>query len=483
MAILSSELRSDQPTGILTVDGFSQPNESLEVLNPYNGEVIATVATGDADDVEKAIEEAARQLPPPPAAERAAILERAAVLVAERKEEFAKTVCLEAGKPIKQARAEAERCVNTLTFSASEARNLGGDVVPMEGSEAGAGKLGYIVHEPIGVVGAISPFNFPLNLVAHKIAPAIAAGCPVVLKPASFTPLSALQLAEVLLEAGLPPGFLQAMAGSGRTVGNALVEHPDVAMISFTGSVEVGWGIRESAPRKHVALELGNATPVIVTEDADLDRAVAKLAKSGFTHAGQSCISVQRIYVEQSVYEEFSEKFVAAVQDLVVGDPLDEETDVGPVIDEGERERIEGWIEEAQTADARALTGASTADGVIQPTVLAGISPDMKVSCEEVFGPVVGMAPYETIDEAIELANSAPFGLQAGIFTSKVDHAMAWARRLEFGGVLINETPTFRADQQPYGGVKDSGNTREGPRYAVKSMTEPKLVVVDLPEG
>jgi acyl-CoA reductase-like NAD-dependent aldehyde dehydrogenase len=483
MAVLSPALDPAQPTGLLQGGRFDQPNEDLAVVNPFSGEEIARVAVGGPDDVAAAVAEALRHLPPPPAAERAQVLERAARLVAERAETFARTICLEAGKPMKQARGEAARCVDTLTFSAVEARSLAGEVVPMESSGAGAGKLGVILREPLGVVGAISPFNFPLNLVAHKLAPAIAAGCPVVLKPASSTPLSALLLAGTLAEAGLPDGFLSVVIGGGGSVGNALVDHPDVPMISFTGSPPVGWGIRQRQPRKHVALELGNSTPVIVEPDADLDLAARKLAGSGFTHAGQSCISVQRIYVHEAAHDEFRDRFVAAVEDLVVGDPMDDATDVGPVIDEENRDRILEWIGEATRSGAGVLTGGEvTGDGLIAPTVLEDIDPEMKVSCEEVFGPVVGLASYATVDEAIELANSSPFGLQAGIFTARADAAMAWAARLHFGGVLINETPTFRADQMPYGGVKDSGNTREGPRFAVRSMTEQKLVLLNIPE-
>jgi acyl-CoA reductase-like NAD-dependent aldehyde dehydrogenase len=483
MPIHSPALDPGQPTGLLLGGAFDDRDQDLAVRNPYTGETIATVAVGGEQDVAAAVDGALAHLPPPPAAERAQVLDRAARLVSERAESFARTICLEAGKPMKQARAEAARCVDTLTFSALEARSLAGEMVPMEASAAGVGKVAMILREPIGVVGAISPFNFPLNLVCHKLAPAIAAGCPVVLKPASATPLSALLLARTLADAGLPPGFLSVVIGGGGTVGNALVDHPDVPMISFTGSPPVGWGIRQRQPRKEVALELGNSTPVIVEADADLETAAAKLAVSGFAHAGQSCISVQRVYVAREALDRFRDLFVSAVEALVVGDPMDDATDVGPVIDEENRDRIAGWIDEARRGGAELLTGGDVADGLLRPTVLEGISPDMKVSCEEVFGPVVGLAGYDTVDEAIALANSSPFGLQAGIFTARTDAAMAWARRLRFGGVLINETPTFRADQMPYGGVKDSGNTREGPRFAVRSMTEPKLVVLQMPAG
>jgi acyl-CoA reductase-like NAD-dependent aldehyde dehydrogenase len=482
MATLSTVLDPAQPTGLLFAEGWEQPNEDLAVENPYTGEVIARVAKGGPEEVDRAVADAIRNLPPPPAAERAAVLDRAAAIVRERAEALARTIAAEAGKPLKQARAEVMRCIDTLTFSAVEARKLAGHLVPMEASAAGRGKLAMVVREPIGVVGAISPFNFPLNLVAHKLAPAVAAGCPVVLKPASSTPLSGLALAGILVEAGLPPGFMTAVAGGGGSVGNAIVDHPDVALISFTGSAEVGWEIRRRQPRKEVALELGNSTPVIVAADGDLETAAAKCAVSGFTHAGQSCISVQRVYVERSAYDRFLALFKDRVEALVVGDPLDPETDVGPVIDAGSRERVLEWLEEAKARGGEIVTGGELVDGMIRPTVVAGMTPDMRVSCEEVFGPVVGVAPYDTPDEAIELANGTPFGLQAGIFTSRVDHALRWAQRLHFGGVLINETPTFRVDQMPYGGVKDSGNTREGPPYAVERMTEPKLMIVNLPD-
>ncbi len=483
MAIHSPALDPRQPTGLFLDGRFEERDEGIAVTNPFGGATIATVAKGGPEDVDEAVAGALGHLSVHTAAERAGVLERAARLVAERADSFARTICLEAGKPMKQARGETARCVDTLTFSAVEARSLSGEVVAMDASSAGTGKMAVILREPIGVVGAISPFNFPLNLVAHKVAPAIAAGCPVVLKPASATPLSALLLARTLADAGLPAGFLSVVMGSGRSVGNAIVEHPDVPMISFTGSPPVGWGIRGHQPRKEVALELGNSTPVIVEADADLERAAAKLAVSGYTHAGQSCISVQRVYVQEAALDRFRELFLAAVDALAVGDPMDDATDVGPLIDAENRDRVVEWIGEARRGGARVLTGGEVRDGLLRPTVLEGIDPSMKVSCEEVFGPVVGLARYGSIDEAIDLANSSPFGLQAGIFTARVDAALGWARRLHFGGVLINETPTFRADQMPYGGVKDSGNTREGPRYAVGSMTEPKLVVVDVPEG
>jgi acyl-CoA reductase-like NAD-dependent aldehyde dehydrogenase len=470
------------PTGLFLGGRFVAGSGTIAVRSPYSGELIAEVSTGGSAEIDRAVRDAARHLPPLPAADRARILERAAHLVADRAERFAQVICAEAGKPIRQARGEVMRCVDTLTFSAAEARTLAGEMVPLGASAAGAGKIGFVVYAPIGIVGAITPFNFPLNLVAHKLAPAIAAGCPVVLKPAEKTPLSALLLAEALADAGLPAGALGVVTGDGPTVGMALVEHPDVAMISFTGSAPVGWGIRERVPRKHVALELGNSTPVIVTEDADLDTAAAKIANSGFTHAGQSCISVQRIYVQERIHDEFCAKLAGAVERLVVGDPADEATDVGPVITPESYQRVRDWIDEAVAAGAKILTGGRSHGGLLEPTVLDGITPTMNVACREVFGPVVGVASYHAIDGAIALCNATPFGLQAAIFTRRTDAALAWARQLEFAGVIINETPTFRADQQPYGGIKESGNTREGPHYAVRSMCEQRLVILNIPE-
>jgi acyl-CoA reductase-like NAD-dependent aldehyde dehydrogenase len=415
---------------------------------------------------------------PLPAHKRAEILVRVAGYLGKRHDEAARTISDEAGKPLKAARVEVSRAMSTYTMAAVEARKLAGEVVPMDASQAGEGKLAFTLRLPIGIVGAISPFNFPLNLVAHKIAPALAAGCAVVLKPASQTPLSALFLAELETEAGLPPGWLNVVAGSSADIGDVLVNDDRVAAITFTGSGQVGWKLKERAPRKRVSLELGNATPVIVEADADLDEAATKLAANAFSFAGQSCISVQRVYVQRASYDAFLERFLPKVESLRVGDPAEEETDVGPVIDEDARERILAWIEEARAAGGEVLSGGSLEGELIRPTVIANPPPDVKVSCEEVFGPVCTVTAYETLDEAIELANGTPYGLQAGIFTANVRGALRAARELEFGGVTVNEAPTFRADQMPYGGVKASGNTREGPAYTVRDLTEERLVVL-----
>ena len=453
----------------------------IDVRSPYSGEVVGRVAKAGADEARRAVDAAERALADPlPAHKRAEILVKVAGYLGRRHDEVARLIADEAGKPLKAARIEAARAMSTYTYAAA----VGADSRRRRRADGGlAGRRGQArVHGPvpIGVIGAISPFNFPLNLVAHKIAPALAAGCPVVLKPASQTPLSALLLAELEEEAGLPAGWLSVLVGPASEIGDVLVEDERVKMLTFTGSSAVGWGLRERAPKKKVSLELGNATPVIVDETADLDDVTARVATHGYSFAGQSCISIQRVYVQRAAYDEFLAKLTPKVEALSLGDPADEETDVGPVIDEDARDRIVEWIEEARSRGARVLTGGGLEGELIQPTLIADAPADVKVSCEEVFGPVVVVNPYDELDDAIRMANATRYGLQAGIFTQRIDSALRAARELEFGGVTVNEAPTFRADQMPYGGVKDSGNTREGPPYAVREMTEERLVVVQL---
>jgi acyl-CoA reductase-like NAD-dependent aldehyde dehydrogenase len=463
----------------LLLDGaWIETGESVEVRSPYSGDVVGRVAKAGADEARRAVDAAARALESPlPAHERAAILDRVAGLLRERHEDMAQTICAEAGKPIRTARVEAARAASTYTFAAVEARKLAGDVVPMDASEAGEGKIAFTLRRPVGVIGAISPFNFPCNLVAHKLAPALAAGCPVVLKPASQTPLSALLLAELEHEAGLPPGWLNVLVGPSAAIGDVLVSDERVRMITFTGSSGVGWGIAERAPQKRVRLELGNSTPVVVAADADLDLAATKLAANAFSFAGQSCISVQRIYVERGALDGFLERFLPKVEALVVGDPADEATDVGPVIDEDSRTRISGWVEEAEAAGAKLLAGATDVDP-LRPIVLGEAPETARVVCDEVFGPVCVVNAVDSLEAAYERANGTEYGLQAGIFTGSIATALAAAQALEFGGVTVNEAPTFRADQMPYGGVKGSGNTKEGPAYTIREMTEERLVVL-----
>jgi acyl-CoA reductase-like NAD-dependent aldehyde dehydrogenase len=455
---------------------------TISVRSPYDDSVIGDIPAHSAADVDAAVSraKAAFHNHPLPLWQRAAVLDKAAQLLAERREHFATIIAKEAAKPIKTARVEAERAVSTFLFSAAEARKLSGDVVPMDAMQAGEGKIGFTMRVPIGVVGAIAPFNFPLNLVAHKLGPAIAAGCPVVLKPASQTPFSSIALAAMLVdECGLPADYLQVVTGSGGTVGNALVDHPGVALITFTGSPEVGWGIRARAPRKRVGLELGNNAPVIIEGDGDWATAAAKIKVAGFSHAGQSCISTQRILVHSSIAEEFTSALIDHVNQLVVGDPLDDATDVSALISLSERDRVREWIDEARDQGATVATGGDLgADGVLRPTVITGATADMKVCSQEVFGPVVAVAAYDDFDDALKLANDTRYGLQAAIFTSDIGKAMKAVRTLDFGGVLVNEVPTYRADQQPYGGLRDSGNTREGPAYTVREMTELRMVII-----
>jgi acyl-CoA reductase-like NAD-dependent aldehyde dehydrogenase len=352
--------------------------------------------------------------------------------------------------------------------------------VAIDAIPAGEGKFGFTMRVPIGVVGAIAPFNFPLNLVVHKVGPAIAAGCAVVLKPASQTPFSSILLARMLIdECGLPAEWLSVVTGGGSTVGNALVDHPDVALLTFTGSPDVGWGIRARAPRKRVGLELGNNAPIIIEPDGDWKTAAAKIRVAGFSHAGQSCISTQRILVHESIATNFLDELVRQVSTLVVGDPLDENTDVSSLISTSERDRVHSWIDEAVAEGAHVVLGGEiTPEGLLRPTIVVDARPSMKICAKEVFGPVVAISTYSDVADALRIANDSDFGLQAAIFTSNIGTALNAVRTLDFGGVVVNDVPTFRADQQPYGGLRDSGNTREGPAYSVREMTEIRMVIL-----
>src|SRR5579885_2621957 len=414
-----------------------------EERSPYSGDVVGRVARATAEHARAAVDAAeAAMRSPLPAHERAAILQRVAASIGERHEELARSICAEAGKPIKAARVEA-------------ARTRTGETVPMDASPAGEGKLAFTLRVPIGVVGAITPFNFPLNLVAHKLAPALAAGCAVVLKPAPATPLTALLLAEITEAAGLPAGWLNVVCGPAEEIGDVLVADERVKALTFTGSGPVGWSLRQRAPRKRVLLELGNVTPLIVAADADLDAAAAAAARTAFFYAGQTCVSLQSVHVHASVYDAF---------------------DVGPVIDERSRERLLQWIADS---GGEVLTGGEpTADGLIPPTVVAEPRPEADLACAEAFGPVCTLRRFDDVEDAFARANATPYGLQAGIFTRDLSLALRAASRLEFGGVTVNEAPSWRVDHMPYGGVKGSGNTREGPRSAVRELTEERLVVI-----
>ena len=465
----------------LLIDGAErETGRWLEVTSPYDGRLVGRIAQAGAAEAEEAMAaaEAAFAAGPPLPHERGAILERAAVLLQERREEVARGIAEEAGKPLIAARMEVDRCTDTLRFSAIEARTLTGSVVPFEGSASGPGKFGYTIVKPKGVIAAITPFNFPLNLVAHKVAPALAAGCPVVVKPASDTPLTAVRLARILIEAGVPRGHLQVVAGPSGEIGSVLTGHRSVAVISFTGSPDVGRRLQAQHPGTPVLMELGNNAPVIVDRTADLPLAATKLAMAANSFAGQSCISAQRIYVHESVHEEFIGLLRVETERLPVGDPLAEDTIVGPLIRPEERDRVVAWIEEAVGQGATTVCGGTVNDdGTLNPTVLDGVSPAMSVCREEVFGPVLAVQRVADLAEAIALANDTKFGLQAGIFTSDIGSAIAASEQLSFGGVTINETPTFRVDQQPYGGLRDSGNTREGPAWAIHDYLEETVVI------
>ncbi len=453
-----------------------------EVLSPWDESPVARVAQGDESTVDEAVKAAHKVFSeaPIPQYERAEILDRAAHLIRERQEDLARTISDEAGKPIKTARVEASRAADTMTFSAVEARKLTGGTVPMEASSAGVGKLGVMLRMPLGVVGAISPFNFPLNLVCHKLGPALAAGNAVVLKPAGQTPVSSLKLAQILIDAGLPDGWLSVVPGGGSKVGNAIVEHEHTAAISFTGSAPVGWGIRSKVPHKKVGLELGSNAPLIVNEDGDWETAADKAQIHAFSHAGQSCISIQRILVHEAVADQFIERLVSNVEKLKVGNPAEDDVDVGPLITRGDRDRVKEWIDEAVAGGAKLLTGGELVDEdrCLAPTLLEGPSREAKVWCEEIFGPVATVDRFSDFEDALAQANDSKFGLQAGVFTRDMGRGLKAAETLEFGGVLINEVPTFRADQQPYGGIKDSGNTREGPAFSITEFTEERFITL-----
>lgn len=467
---------------LLYVNGeWVETRRRLEVRNKYDGEVLGTVPICDPDLLDRAVE-GARQVFPRlcglPAHRRAGILDRVARGIQERSEEFARTLAAEAGKALKFARAEVERAVSTFRLGAEEACRLGGEVVPLDALPSGEGFFGFWQRRPVGPVAAITPFNFPLNLVAHKLAPALAAGCPVVLKPASATPLSALLLAEILAESELPAGAVQVLVGEGRTLGEALVSDARIAKVSFTGSREVGLALTRQVGIKRLTLELGNTSPVILAEDADLELAARRCALGAFANSGQVCISVQRIYVPRSRKEEFLEAFREATRALVVGDPLDEQVDVGPMIDLSEALRLEEWVEEACGAGALLVEGGRREGAVFWPTVLVDPAPEAKVVCREVFGPLASVIGVEDFEEGLERANAGDFGLQASVFTRDLQRAFAAVKALDFGGVIVNESPAWRADHMPYGGNRQSGLGREGVRYAIEDMTSLQMVVM-----
>jgi acyl-CoA reductase-like NAD-dependent aldehyde dehydrogenase len=446
---------------------------------PFDGSPVGEVPHGDANTVQRAVSAARKGVEAMSALanfERADLLLKIAEYVRRDREEYAHLVSSETGKPIREARVEVDRAPQTLVAAAHEARQLRGEVIPMDFSPGGQGRMAMTVREPIGVIGSITPFNVPLNLAIHKIAPALAAGNAVVHKPAERTPLSALRLARTIEEAGAPRGAYNVITGDGPELANAMLQHPDIGMVTFTGSMRVGAEIRSKAGLKRVSLELGNNSAVIIEPDADLATAIKRTVQGAFSHSGQVCISVQRAFVHTSVMANFLDGLQAETAKLRIGHPFEESTDIASLVDEKAAIRVESWIQDAMDSGARAVSGGKRQYATIPPTILTDVPQSARISCEEVFGPVVAVYPYEHLDDAIRQVNNTPYGLQAGIFTNDIQTAFRSARKLQMGGVLINDVPMFRMDHMPYGGAKHSGLGREGPRYAIEEMTETKII-------
>ncbi|PYN78125.1 MAG: aldehyde dehydrogenase [Candidatus Rokuibacteriota bacterium] len=458
--------------------------QTIEVRNSYDATVIDTVPRADRADVERALQSAergARAMAKLTSYERWKILHRAADLLAARAEELGTLISKEEGKIIAEGRAEALRAVDTIMESAEEAKRVHGETVALDAASHGKGKFGVTIRVPCGVVVAISPFNFPLNLVCHKVGPAIAGGNAVIVKPATDTPLSALRLTEILLEAGLPPEGINTLTGSGGEVGDLLVADRRVRKITFTGSRDVGEHICKTAGIKRVTMELGSNAPVIVMPDANLDKVAAAVASTGYANAGQVCISTQRVLAASGVYKNFLDALAPKVAALKVGNQLDPTVHVGPMIREKEAVRVDEWVKEAVASGARVVTGGTRQNAMYAPTVVADVKPEMRISCDELFGPAVAVTPFTDIDEAIALANDTNYGLAAGIFTENLEWAWKFAREVQSGNLHINWGPQWRADRMPYGGLKESGFGKEGPAYAIEEMTELKMVIFHLP--
>jgi acyl-CoA reductase-like NAD-dependent aldehyde dehydrogenase len=457
--------------------------QTIPVENPYDKRVIDTVPRAGRDDVERALESAvrgARAMAKLSGYERYQILRKAADLMASRQDDLGRTISLEEGKILAEGRLEANRAVETILGSAEEAKRIHGETVPVDGAPGGAGRLAFTLRVPCGIVVAISPFNFPLNLVCHKVGPALAGGNAVIVKPATDTPLSALKLTEILLEAGLPAEAIQCLTGPGGEIGDLLSADPRVRKITFTGSRDVGERICKTAGIKKVTMELGSNAPVIVMPDADLEKVAAAVAATGYANAGQVCISTQRVLTAGTVYADFLSALKPKVEAITAGDQMDATVKMGPMIREKDAVRVEEWVREAVGAGARLVTGGERRGTVYPATVVADVKPNMRISCEELFGPAVAVTPFDDLDQAIALANDTNYGLSAAIFTENLEHAMKFAREVQSGNLHVNWGPQWRADLMPYGGLKDSGFGKEGPRYAVEEMTELKLVVLHL---
>lgn len=470
---------------MLIGSNWVKASKEIDVIDPYDFSVIDTVPAATVEHVDQAIAyavegfEIAKKMT---VYQRAGILYKAAQLIEQRLEEFAVTIAREGSKTIREARGEVKRCINTLTIAAEESKRILGETIPFDSFPGGENRIGYYYRFPIGVVLAITPFNDPLNLVAHKLGPAIAAGNAVVLKPATVTPLSALKLAEVLLEAGLPPKVLNVVTGQGSEIGDPLVSDPRIRMISFTGGVEAGMRITSKAGIKKIGMELGSNSPVIVLDDCDMEMAVASCVSGAFWAAGQNCIGVQRLYIAERCYDEFLTEFVKQTEAYKVGPKLEKDCNMGPMITEREAIRVENWIEEAVSKGASIACGGNRNRAVVQPTVLENVPKDATIHYEEVFGPVVNVYPVKSLDEAIEQANSVDYGLHAAIFTNNINSAMKAAYELDCGGVMINDSTDYRLDSMPFGGVKKSGLGREGLKFSLQEMTEPKVISMYLPD-
>ena len=469
------------PSGLFIAGKWRPGAAQTPVTNKFTYQVIGSVATPSEADLELALASAvagAKTMAAMPAHRRYDILHRTSQLIDARRELLAKTIAEEAGKPLKFARIEVDRAMQTFQLAAEEARRIHGETLALDAVPSGEDFFGFWWRKPVGVVVAITPFNFPLNLVAHKLAPAIAAGNATIHKPAEATPLTAVALMEILLEAGLPEDAGQLIPGSGKVIGNALVSDQRVRKITFTGSAAVGAQILAKAGIKKVTLELGNSSPVIVAADADLPFAARRCAIGAFAHSGQVCISVQRILVDKRVENEFRDQLVASTKQIRVGDPLLEDTDVGPMIAETEAERIETWVHEAEQGGARRLIGGQRERAVYYPTLLDSTSPSMKVNSQEVFAPVATLAAFDDFDQALQMANATDYGLQAAVFTRDIGRVLTSIKQLDFGGVIINDMPGFRVDHMPYGGNKQSGLGREGVRFTIEEMTSIQMVAI-----
>ncbi|SEH83779.1 Acyl-CoA reductase [Halobacillus karajensis] len=458
---------------------WQEGSDYYDLKSPYNGNFITEVSLATPEEVEKALmsaEKGKEKIKKLTSLERSKILERASAIFEQRLEECAQILTLENAKPIKSARGEIRRTIETYKFAAEEAKRIHGETIPMDAAASGVGRFAYTRKEPLGIIAAITPFNFPFNLVAHKLGPAIASGNSVVLKPAYQTPLSALLTAEIFEEAGLPPGVLNVVTGRGSMIGDILVRDSRVNMVTFTGSLEVGLGIKAKAGLKKVTLELGSNSGLIVDSTDDLDELVAKSVVGSFAFAGQVCISIQRIYVQQRLYDEFVSKFVERTQELVKGDPRDENTDISAMIHLNEAERIEQWLEEAKNSNAKILCGGKREGSLFEPTIITDSLSNLSINSDEAFAPIVTIQPYQEWEEAVAMINDSSYGLHAGVFTNSMEKAFDAAERIEVGGVMINDIPSFRVDHMPYGGVKNSGIGKEGIKYSVEEMMNLKMI-------